>query len=141
MWRALRHVVRQEHRDLLIVGSGRGAAPGYVRLGPDTSDLLNHVACPLAIAPRRMAERKRAALTRVTVGFDGEPESLAAVELAASLATAAGAELYVLGVVDDHDRGGLATEELLLAEDGRRDDHLSSLHERALAPFSAVRKR
>jgi nucleotide-binding universal stress UspA family protein len=133
MWRALRHVVRQEHRDLLVVGSGRGAAPGHVKLGADASDLLDHVACPLAIAPRGMAERKRAALAHVSVGFDGEPESLAALELAASLATAAGAELHVHGVIDDHDRGGLATEELLLAEDGRRDDRVSSLHERAVA--------
>jgi nucleotide-binding universal stress UspA family protein len=133
VWRALRHVVRQDHRDLLIVGSGRCATPGHVRLGPDASDLLGHLSCPMAIAPRGMAERKRAGLAFVTVGFDGEPESLAAVELAASLATAAGAELHVHGVIDDHDRGGLATEELLLAEDGRGDDRVSSLHERAVA--------
>ncbi|MBV9414989.1 MAG: universal stress protein [Solirubrobacterales bacterium] len=131
MWRALRHVVRQEHRDLLVVGSGRGAAPGHVRLGADASDLLDHLACPLAIAPCGMAKRERAGLARVTVGFDGEPESLAALELAASLATAAGAELYVQGVIDDHDRGGRATEELLLAEDGLADDRVSSLLERA----------
>jgi nucleotide-binding universal stress UspA family protein len=133
MWRALRHVVRQEHRDLLVVGSGRGAVPGHVRLGADAGDLMAHLECPLAIAPCGMAERSNHSLARVAVGFDGEPESAPALELAASLAMAAGAELHVRAVVDDRDRGGLATEELLVAEDGLGDKRVSSLYERALA--------
>jgi nucleotide-binding universal stress UspA family protein len=137
----LRQVVRQEHRDLLIVGSGRDAELGHVGLGPDAGELLAHLECPLTIAPSAMADRPKAGLVRVAVGFDGEPESLAALDRAASIATAAGADLYVRGVVGDSDRAGLATEKLLRGRKGRDENRVSSLYERSVAAARATGAR
>jgi nucleotide-binding universal stress UspA family protein len=39
--------------------------------------------------------------TRIGVGYDGDPEAQAALELAGSLARSAGAKLFVRSVVDD----------------------------------------
>jgi nucleotide-binding universal stress UspA family protein len=63
---------------------------------------LGHFECALAVAPRGMhANPPSAGLRRIGLGFDGGPESEAALTLAASIATGAGAELYVQAVVDD----------------------------------------
>lgn len=50
--RALRRIVRRDHRDLLALGSSRHAAQGRVRIGKRTRQLLCHFECALAIAPR-----------------------------------------------------------------------------------------
>jgi nucleotide-binding universal stress UspA family protein len=99
--RALERVVRREHRDLLVVGSSRDASDGHVRIGKRTRQLIGHAACALAIAPRGMHRAVEPRLARVGVGYDGGPESEAALSLARSIALAAGAELHIRGVVDD----------------------------------------
>lgn len=99
--RALERVVRREHRDLLVVGSSRHAPEGRVRIGKRTRQLLGHAACALAVAPRGMHHDTKTNLTRIGVGYDGSPESEAALALAASISLAAGAQLLVRGVVDD----------------------------------------
>jgi nucleotide-binding universal stress UspA family protein len=99
--RALERVVAREHRDLLVVGSSRHATEGRVRIGKRTRQLLGHFKSALAIAPRGLHERPDAPLARIGVGYDGGPESQAAVALAGSIAVSAGAELRVLGIVDD----------------------------------------
>lgn len=98
--RALQRVVRREHRDLLVLGSSRQAPVGRVRIGKRTRQLLCHFECPLAIAPRGMHSEPDIRLKRIGVGYDGGPESEAALALAGSMACA-GAELHVRGVVDD----------------------------------------
>jgi nucleotide-binding universal stress UspA family protein len=99
--RALHRVVRDHHRDLLVVGSSREAPDGRVRIGKRTRQLLCHFECSLAIAPRGLRTQEELALRRIGVGYDGEPESQVALVLAASIARAAGGELRVCGVVDD----------------------------------------
>ncbi|MGZ4306581.1 MAG: universal stress protein [Solirubrobacteraceae bacterium] len=99
--RALHRVVGREHRDLLVMGSSRQAPEGRVRIGKRTRQLLCHFECALAVATRGMHEHVDARVTRVGVGFDGGPESQAALALGSAIATAAGAELRVRGVVDD----------------------------------------
>ena len=101
VWRGLCRVSEREHRDLLVVGSGRRAGDGRVRLGERAQDLLYHLECPLAIAPRGMSNRDQPRLARVGVGFDDGPEARAALEWAGSLALEAGAQLEVRGVIDD----------------------------------------
>lgn len=59
VWRALREVVRREHRDVLVIGSARSARDGEVKLGAIGRDLLYHLECALAIAPRGMRELDR----------------------------------------------------------------------------------
>lgn len=99
--RALQRVVRSEHRDLLVVGSSRHAPEGTVRIGKRTRQLLCHFDCALAIAPRELHKRHDIKFRRVGVGYDGSPESEAALALAAGIAEAAAAELDVRCVVDD----------------------------------------
>lgn len=114
-WRALDHVVRHTHADLLVVGSGHDAGDGRVRLGRHAGELQERLERPLAVAPRGMRDREDARLERIGVGFDGEPESQAAVGLAGSIATAAGAELVVRGVAAERPQASLAEDALAAA--------------------------
>jgi len=99
--RALERVAQREHRDLLVVGSTRQGPEGSVRIGSRTRQLLSDGRCALAVAPRGLAEHPAQRLTCIGVGYDGAPESEAALALAGSLALCTGAALRVLGVVDD----------------------------------------
>jgi nucleotide-binding universal stress UspA family protein len=99
--RGLLRVAEREHHDLLVVGSSRHAPDGRVRIGGRTRQLLGSFACALAIAPRGFRHRPEARFDRVGVGYDGEPESRAALALAGSIALAAGAQLRVRAVVAD----------------------------------------
>jgi nucleotide-binding universal stress UspA family protein len=99
--RALQRVVHGQHRDLLVMGSSRHAPDGRVRIGKRTRQLLCHFEFPLAVAPRGYRRRENPVFERIGVGYDGGPESRAALELAAYIAAAAGAKLEVDVVVDD----------------------------------------
>ena len=99
--RALHRVIEREHRDLLVVGSSRHAADGRVRIGKRTRQLLCNFECALAVAPEGLRDRGMEPPRRIGVGYDGGPESDAAVQLASSLAAGSGAELGVVGIVDD----------------------------------------
>jgi nucleotide-binding universal stress UspA family protein len=55
-----------------------------------------------------MQDREDAPLERIGVGFDGGPESQAALDLAGSIAAAAGGELVVRGVAAEREHAGLA---------------------------------
>jgi nucleotide-binding universal stress UspA family protein len=99
---SLRPICRcREHRDLLVVGSSRQGPEGHVRIGKRTRQLLCHFECPLAVAPRGIHARAPLTIDSVGVGFDGGPESEAALALADSIATAAGATLRLRAVADD----------------------------------------
>ena len=137
VWRALRRVVRREHRDLLVVGSSRRVPAGRVGFGEDARQLFDHLECPLAIAPRGMRDVERPHLERIGVGFDQEPEARAAFALAASISRSAGAQLEVCGVVDDRVPGGLKTEQIVLGGDAIVAREASSLLERAQAAAEA----
>jgi nucleotide-binding universal stress UspA family protein len=99
--RALHRVITREHRDLLVVGSSRHGPEGHVRIGKRVRQLLCHFECPLAIAPRGYQAKRDAKFARIGVGYDGSPESVAALELAAAIALEAWAEIHVCGIVDD----------------------------------------
>jgi nucleotide-binding universal stress UspA family protein len=99
--RALHRAVARYHRDLLVVGSSRQGATGRVRIGKRTRQLLGQFDCALAVAPRGAHQRPKLVIHRIGVGYDGGSESEAALDLAASVAIAAGAELEVRTVVDD----------------------------------------
>ena len=70
-------------------------------IGSLTRQLLSHSRCALALAPRGLAGQPARRLTSIGAGYDGAPESEAALALAGSLAISAGATLRVRGVVDD----------------------------------------
>jgi nucleotide-binding universal stress UspA family protein len=140
---ALERVVRREHRDLLVVGSSRHGPEGRVRIGKRTRQLLCHFRCALGVAPRGIRKRADQRIRRIAVGYDGGPESDAALAVAGSIALAAGADLQVCGVVDDRvppigwsplGTGGAAVprwEEAVLAE-------VASLRELALTAIRLI---
>jgi nucleotide-binding universal stress UspA family protein len=136
-WRGLESVVRRQHRDLLVIGSGRNGADGQVRLGRDAQELLCDLECPIAIAAHGMRNLHNPGIDRVGVGFDGEPEARAALALAASIAKAAGAELEVLGVVDDRVPGRLTTGQVVLGGEAIVAREVDSLVDRARAAVQA----
>ena len=140
VWRALRRVVRREHRDLLVVGSARDADDGGIRIGRSARELLTHLECPLAFAPSGMRNLATPRLERIGVGFDGRPGTRPALALAGSIAHAAGAELVVRGVVDDRVRGGLTVEQTILEGDAVVTEQLVRLldRERGAARASAT---
>jgi hypothetical protein len=84
--RALERVAMREHRDLLVVGSSRGGPEGRVRIGKRTRQLLCDGRCALAVAPRGLSDTTERQLARVGVGYEGGPESQAALSRAGSIA-------------------------------------------------------
>jgi nucleotide-binding universal stress UspA family protein len=138
VWRGLCHVVQHEHRDLLVVGSAQDADAGSVRLGKRADELLGHLECPLAVAPSGFRERAEQRLDRIGVGFDDSPESWAALDLAASIASSTGAALEVREAIDDGVAGGLRTEQVLPEGDAITERQLASAYERGLAAISGL---
>ncbi len=99
--RGLQRMVTLEHRDLLVLGSRRDAEEGTVAIGRTTRQLLGHVGCPLAIAPRGYRLRDVNRIERIGVGYDGRAESEPALAAAVSLAQRADAALEIRAVIDD----------------------------------------
>jgi len=99
--RGLERLVRAEHRDLLVVGSSRHGDEARVSIGHITRQLLFGLGCTLAVAPRGLSAGDPLTLRRIGVGFDGGPESRAALATAALIAAGAGAQLIVRGAIDD----------------------------------------
>lgn len=138
--RALERVVAREHRDLLVVGSSRRGAAGRVRIGTRTRQLLCHCQCALAVAPRGLSERPQR-LARIGVGYDGGPESRAALSLAGSISLVAGAALVVRAVVDDRVPvvGWAKTRELVQGMwDELLEPELQVRHDEAMAAARAI---
>jgi len=97
--RGLHELARARGADLLVVGScGRGLA-GRVLLGNDTLAALEGSPCAIAVAPRDYAHDMRGLLI-IGVGYDGSPESVAALELARGLAERLGGRVRALEVVE-----------------------------------------
>jgi nucleotide-binding universal stress UspA family protein len=96
--RALHHVAEQEDAGLLVVGSTHRGHVGRLLVGGVSASVLHHAPCPVAVAPRGFAAHD-GQLKTIGVGFDGGNESQAALQVAAGLAKAAGAQLRILSVV------------------------------------------
>ena len=83
--------------ELVVVGSSHRGAIGQVLAGNIGLRLLNGLARPLAVAPAGYSEGAHR-LETVGVGFDGSPESRAALQAAVGLARASDAEVEIIGV-------------------------------------------
>jgi len=140
--RALERVVQREHRDLLVLGSSRQGAEGHLRIGDRTRQLLSHSRCALAVAPRGLSEQPARRLERIGVGYDGAPESEAALSLAGALAVSAGATLSVRAVVDDRvpmvGWHSAVEEQVLEMWDEVLAPHIAALLERAQSASEAT---
>ena len=97
--RGLHEQAEHQGADLLVVGStGRGAW-GRAMLGDDTRAALNGASCAIAIAPLGYAA-SAPSLAAIGVGYDGSPESLAALEAARGIAASTGAVVKAFEVVE-----------------------------------------
>lgn len=123
----LHAVAEDEGSDLLVVGSTQRSAAGRLLLGSTTTQALNAPPCAVAVATAGLAEVPPR-LRRITAGFDGGREAVAALHAAADLARGHGAQLRVLTVVEP------ATQALgwtgASVDPGYRDDALAGARER-----------
>lgn len=99
--RGLRHYAQRTRADVVVVGSSAHAETGHVSIGRTGRQLLEGAPFAVAVAPHGLHE-DRVSIRKIGIGLDSGEESLAALDLAADLAGAAGAELRVLSVVEDH---------------------------------------
>jgi nucleotide-binding universal stress UspA family protein len=93
--RALHRIAESERAGVLVVGSAHRGAVGRVLGGDVALGSLHGSPCPVAVAPRAMADRDTP-LSRIGVGFDGTPESRQALALAVALAKSARVQLELL---------------------------------------------
>jgi len=97
--RALLHYAERTHADMIVIGSAP-AADDHASIGRRGRQLLSDA--PLAVALARRGVHKGAIeLRRIGVGYDGGPESQAALKVAIGLCRAAGAVLVVRSVVEN----------------------------------------
>ncbi len=140
--RALARVVQKERCDALVLGSARRGAEGQVTIGSATHQLLGHAGCHLALAPQGLRNAAPLELRRIAVGYDGAPESSAALGLAAALAARTGAALQVIGVVDDRlpsfPWGGLPLRRTVEVRDELLEDERVSLERNAQAATGSL---
>jgi nucleotide-binding universal stress UspA family protein len=97
--RALHRVAEEREAGLIVVGSAHHGRLGRVLAGDVAAGTLHASPCPVVVAPAGYADRAGDPAA-VGVGFDGSPESRAAVDLAHDLATAAGVPLRVFCVLE-----------------------------------------
>jgi nucleotide-binding universal stress UspA family protein len=95
--RGLHEVADRTGAELIVVGSTHRHGLGRVVPGATGERLLHGSACPIAIAP---AGWHGDAIETIGAGFDGSPESRAALVAAATLAHASGASLLALSVFE-----------------------------------------
>ena len=79
--RGLHELAEVTGADLLVIGSSRRGLLGRVLTGDDTRAALNGAPCSVAIAPTGYCHEP-AAMREIGVGYDGSPESHAALALA-----------------------------------------------------------
>jgi nucleotide-binding universal stress UspA family protein len=94
--RGLHELAEDRHAAAIVVGSSHRGALGRVLAGTGATQLLSGSSCPVAVAPRGLADGAPIGLRRIGVGFDDSPESWNALQRAAGLAAATGAAVRVV---------------------------------------------
>ena len=85
---------------LIVVGSSHRGAVGTTLAGTVGVRLLDGAPCPVAVAPRGLADAGAWRPAMIGVAFDGSPEARVALEEARQLAHAAKATLQAIAVAD-----------------------------------------
>jgi nucleotide-binding universal stress UspA family protein len=96
--RGLHQLAEGEQAELVVVGSSHRGFLGRVFIGDDTRAALNGSPCAIAVAPLGYAQGL-AGLREIGVGYDGSPESDAALALAKQLGREHGGKVTALRVV------------------------------------------
>jgi nucleotide-binding universal stress UspA family protein len=98
--RALHEIAEAERAALIVVGSTHTGRAGRVLPGSTGERLLHGSPCSVAVVPKDYRTVGQGPIRRVGVAFIDSDEGHAAVDAAADLARALGAELEVIGVFD-----------------------------------------
>jgi nucleotide-binding universal stress UspA family protein len=96
--RGLHEQAEAQGADLIVVGSCSRGLLGRAMLGDDTRAALNGTPCAVAVAARGYATAAKP-LTRIGVGYDGSPESTAALAVARQIAAETKGSLSALQIV------------------------------------------
>lgn len=88
--------------DAIVVGTSHRGAIGRIWPGSATEQVLHGAPCAVAVVPVGYAEKPESerALRRVGIAYDGSPEAKHALRQAVALATAVGATVTPISVVD-----------------------------------------
>jgi nucleotide-binding universal stress UspA family protein len=97
--RGLHTQAEEQGADLLVVGSNSRGLLGRVMLGDDTRASLNGAPCAVAIAAHGYSQPP-APILAVGAGYDGSPESEAAIDAARAIAERHHASLHAMDVVN-----------------------------------------
>jgi nucleotide-binding universal stress UspA family protein len=97
---ALHDLAEEEDARAIVVGSSHRGTAGRVLLGSVGESLLSGAPCSVAVAPLGYAASDDHELRRIGVGFNGSPESWAALETAMGLADRLHAQVVVLSAAD-----------------------------------------
>jgi nucleotide-binding universal stress UspA family protein len=97
--RGLHDLAAEDRATLLVLGSTHRGSVGRILIGSVGELLLMGAPCAVVVAPKGYAERA-GALNTIAVGFNGSEESHGALMNAYVLATASGARLRVISVVE-----------------------------------------
>ncbi len=96
-----------ERAELIVLGSAADGVPGRVALDPADRPLIEDARCPVAVAPRGLADRDDYEPRRIDVGIDGSRGANAALAVAVRLALAQDARLRLVAVAGlDFEIGG-----------------------------------
>jgi len=99
---ALQHTAKQQHADLIVLGSSHRGTLGRVLMGSVTQETLHEASCPVAIAPVGFHDRPgNSAITRIAVGHDVVEPTPDALSAAVALCEETGAELLLVAVAED----------------------------------------
>jgi nucleotide-binding universal stress UspA family protein len=129
--RALRRTAETEGVDLVVLGGARAASNGKLRVGHTGRQVLHGAPFAVAFASPEFGQ-SAGVLRRIVVGVDGSPEAVFALRVATQLATASGAEIAAVSVLDD--RVPLVWTPLgLSAEMARWDETMDRRHDRIAA--------
>lgn len=126
--RGLHEIAERERADLIVVGSSHHAGIGRVLAGSVGERVLHGSPCGIAVAPNGYSEQD-AKLETIGVGFDGMPESEAALARAAAFAQASEARLKLLSLVELPDVPRESKGEVRAGEGGlarAREEHMSA---------------
>jgi nucleotide-binding universal stress UspA family protein len=102
--RGLHDLAEREQADLIVVGSCHRGRIGRVLAGSVGERLLQGAPCGMAVAPKGLADGEVGAVRVIGVGYDGSPESKAALAGAVELARAAGARVRLVSLVKPPER-------------------------------------
>ena len=95
---ALLQIAETDEADALVVGSTHLGTVGQVLPGSVGDRVLAGAPCAVVIAPKGYAQIGGGPVKHIGVGYDGQPDAVAALEVAVDIARECGADLKLIAV-------------------------------------------